>query len=253
MVKDLPTRYWYMRQALAHGWSRNVLSLMISNQAHRRQGKAITNFSERLPPAQSDLAIQLLKDPYIFDFLTLQQPFQERELEANLLLHVQNFLLELGQGFAFVGRQFHITVDNQDYYIDLLFYHLTLRCFVVIDLKTGDFKAEHAGKMNLYLNVLDDKLRHPHDAPSIGLILCQSRNRVVAEYALRGMNAPIGISEYALTRALPAQLRSSLPTIEQIEAELASATKTRPPKPLRKAAPRAAGKTKPAPKKRKKH
>ncbi len=246
MVKDLPTRFWYMRQALAHGWSRNVLSLMISNQAHLRQGQAITNFPERLPAAQSDLAIQLLKDPYIFDFLTLQQPFQERELETNLLHHVQKFLLELGQGFAFVGRQFHITVDGQDFYIDLLFYHLTLRCFVVIDLKTGDFKAEHAGKMNFYLSVLDDRLRHPTDAPSIGLILCQSRNRIIAEYALRGIKKPIGISQYELTRALPARLQSSLPTIAQIEAELAAKTAPAPSarKPPRKPALRPARKTK---------
>jgi len=253
MVKDLPTRFWYMRQALEHGWSRNVLSLMIKNQAHLRQGKAITNFQQRLPPAQSDLAIQLLKDPYIFDFLTLQEPFHERELETNLLHHVQKFLLELGRGFAFVGRQYHIPVGNQDFYIDLLFYHLSLRCFIVIDLKTGDFKAEHAGKMNFYLNVLDDKLRHPFDAPSIGLILCQNRNRVIAEYALRGIKKPIGISQYELTRALPAQLQSSLPTIEQIEAELASETTPAPSaqKSPRKSSPRPFRKIKTTSRKRK--
>jgi predicted nuclease of restriction endonuclease-like (RecB) superfamily len=252
MIKNLPTRFWYMRQAVEHGWSRNVLSLMINNQAHLRQGQAITNFQERLAPAQSDLAIQLLKDPYIFDFLTLDEPFHERELETNLLQHVQKFLLELGQGFAFVGLQYHVTIDGQDFFIDLVFYHLVLRCFIVIDLKTGDFKAEHAGKMNFYLNVLDDKLRHPSDAPSIGLILCQKRNRVVAEYALRGINKPIGISQYELTRALPAQLQSSLPTIEQIEAELASeaARGQSARKPARKPTPRHGRKIKPSSKRR---
>ncbi|MBL8822276.1 MAG: DUF1016 family protein [Planctomycetia bacterium] len=228
-VKDLNHRLWYMQQTLHHGWSRNVLGLMIDNQSHQRQGNAITNFPERLPPAQSDLVVQSLKDPYIFDFLTLTEPFLERELETNLLRHLEKFLLELGKGFAFVGRQYHIDVgDDDDFYIDLLFYHLHLRCFVVIDLKTGAFKPEYAGKMNFYLSVVDDKLRHAQDAPSIGLILCQDRNRVVAEYALRGMNKPIGISEYQVTRALPKELASSLPTIEAIEAELAETPKAEP-------------------------
>jgi predicted nuclease of restriction endonuclease-like (RecB) superfamily len=221
MVKDLPTRFWYIRQALEHGWSRNVLSLMIRSQAHRRQGQAITNFQERLPQSQSDLAVQLLKDPYVFDFLTLEQPFHERELEINLLHRVEKFLLELGRGFAFVGRQVRFTAGGRDFDIDLLFYHLHLRCFLVIDLKTGEFQPEHAGKMDFYLTLVDDQLRHPSDAPSIGLILCQKRNRIIAEYALRGMKNPIGVSEYELTRDLPAPLQSSLPTIEQIEAELA--------------------------------
>jgi predicted nuclease of restriction endonuclease-like (RecB) superfamily len=233
-VKDYSHRLWYMEQALHHGWSRNILSLMIDNQAHTRQGKAITNFPERLPPVQSDLVVQTLKDPYIFDFLTLTEPFQERELETGLLQHLEKFLLELGKGFAFVGRQYHIDVgDGDDFYIDLLFYHLHLRCFVVIDLKTGAFKPEYAGKMNFYLSVVDEKLRHAHDAPSIGLILCQDRNRVVAEYALRGINKPIGISEYEVTRALPKELASSLPTIEAIEAELAETPKVES-KPERK-------------------
>jgi predicted nuclease of restriction endonuclease-like (RecB) superfamily len=245
-VKDRPTRFWYMRQALENGWSRNVLSAMVTSQAHLRQGKAITNFKEHLPPAQSDLAIQLLKDPYVFDFLTLQEPFHERELETGLLQHVQKFLLELGQGFAFVGRQFHVPVGDQDFYIDLLFYHLFLRCFVVIDLKAGAFKAEHAGKMNFYLSVVDDKLRHATDAPTIGLILCENRNRVIAEYALRDIKKPIGISQYNLTRKLPAQLQSSLPTIAQIEAELASIVTARrsAPKGFRKVGHRSRPKAK---------
>jgi predicted nuclease of restriction endonuclease-like (RecB) superfamily len=233
-LADLGARLWYMRQTILNGWSRDVLSMMIGSQAHRRQGKAITNFPEHFPPAQSDLAVQTLKDPYIFDFLVLEEPFREQELETELLRHFQKFLLALGQGFAFVGRQYPIDIGGETYYIDLLFYHLHLRCFVLIDLKKGAFKAEFAGKMNLYLNVIDDALRHPADSPSIGLILCQDHNRVVAEYALRGMKSPIGISEYKLTRALPKEFRSSLPTIEEIEAELTEpARKVKRTKPLK--------------------
>ena len=173
-----------------------------------------------LPAPQSDLARQTLKDPYIFDFLTIEEPFHERELEVNLLHQLERFLLELGQGFAFVGRQLHVEVGSSDFYIDLLFYHLKLRCYVVIDLKKGEFKPEYAGKMNFYLAVVDDKLRHESDQPSIGLILCQDRNHIIAEYALRGVSKPIGISEYELTRALPPSLKSVLPTVEEIETEL---------------------------------
>lgn len=233
-VKVLDHRLWYMRQTAAQGWSRSVLELQIKSGSHARQGKAITNFGEHLPPVQSDLVVQSLKDPYVFDFLTLTEPFQERELETGLLRHLERFLLELGQGFAFVGRQYPVTVGDQDFYLDLLFYHLRLRCFVVIDLKKGAFLAEYAGKMNFYLNVVDDTLRHPTDAATIGLILCQDRNKVVAEYALRGMTKPIGVSEYELTRALPTDLQSSLPSIETIEAELAE---TPPEKPAPKALP----------------
>ncbi len=219
-VSDLIERRWYMQQTLASGWSRNVLLTMIQSEAHRRQGMAVTNFERLLPAPQSDLARETLKDPYIFDFLTLEEPFHERELETSLLRHLERFLLELGQGFAFVGRQLHLDVGDRDFSIDLLFYHLKLRSFVVIDLKTGEFKPEYAGKMNFYLNVVDDKFRHSLDEPSIGLILCQDRNHIVAEYALRGVNKPIDVSEYELTRALPPSLMSSLPTVEQIEAEL---------------------------------
>lgn len=219
-VKDAATRLWYMERTIADGWSRNVLELMIQSRAHERQGVAVTNFDRLLPSPQSDLVRQTLKDPYIFDFLTLEEPFHERELETNLLRQLERFLIELGQGFAFVGRQFRVEVGDDDFYIDLLFYHLKLRCFVVVDLKKGGFKPEYAGKMNFYLSVVDDKLRHATDAPSIGLILCQDRNQVVAEYALRGLSKPIGVSEYELTRALPVDLRSALPTVEEIEAEL---------------------------------
>lgn len=227
-VKDSGNRFWYMAETLANGWSRNVLLAMIQSQAHRRKGKSITNFDRLLPAPQSDLVRQVLKDPYIFDFLTLEEPFHERELETNLLHQLERFLLELGQGFAFVGRQVHMDVGQRDFFIDLLFYHLGLRCYVVIDLKKGEFKPEYMGKMNFYLAVVDDKLRHPADAPSIGLILCQDRNHIVAEYALRGTSKPIGISEYELARALPANVQSVLPTVEQIEAELGEPTlKTR--------------------------
>ena len=219
-VKDLRARHWYMQQVLAQGWSRDVLELMIKSQAQARQGEPTTNFTSRLPEPQSDLARQALKDPYVFDFLTLDKPFRERELEAGLIAHLERFMLELGIGFAFVGRQYQLTVGKDDFYLDLLFYHLKLRCFVVIDLKVGAFKPDYAGKMNFYLNVVDDLLRHEHDGPSIGLILCQDKKKILAEYALRGVKKPIGVSEYELTRALPETLQSALPTIEEIEAEL---------------------------------
>lgn len=219
-VKDLPARQWYMQAALTNGWSRNILLMQIESAAHHRQGKAASNFAQRLPKPDSDLVQQTLKDPYLFDFLTLESGFHERELETGLIAHLEKFLLELGQGFAFVGRQYHLDIGDQDFYIDLLFYHLTLRCFVVIDLKRGDFKPEYAGKMNFYCSVVDDKLRHDSDQPTIGLILCQQPNRVLAEYALRGVDKPIGVSRYELTRALPETLQSSLPSIEEIEREL---------------------------------
>jgi len=184
-----------------------MLTAAIKSNAHDRQGAAVTNFDIRLLQPHAQLAQDTLKDPYIFDFLTLDQPFRERELE-------------LGAGFAFVGRQVHLDVADEDFYIDLLFYHLRLRSFVVIDLKIGPFKPEYAGKINFYCNVLDDQMRHESDNPSIGLILCQDKKRVLAEYALRGMDKPIGVSEYELTRALPDSLKSVLPTIEEIEAEL---------------------------------
>ena len=219
-VKDLPTRHWYMQATVQHGWSRNILVMQIESAAHHRQGRTVSNFASRLPAPDSDLVQQALKDPYLFDFLTLAPGFHERELETGLVAHLEKFLLELGQGFAFVGRQYHLDVGEQDFYIDLLFYHLKLRCYVVIDLKRGDFKPEYAGKINFYCNVVDDQLRHETDQPTIGLILCQQPNRVLAEYALRGVDKPIGVSSYELTRALPGNLESSLPSIEQIEREL---------------------------------
>ena len=224
-VKSMDARIWYMHQTLVQGWSRNTLALQIDSRAHARQGQAISNFAARLPAPQSDLAQQTLKDPYIFDFLTLEASFHERELETSLVAHLEKFLLALGQGFAFVGRQYHLTVGESDFYIDLLFYHLKLRSYVVIELKRGDFKPEYAGKLNFYCNVIDDTMRHGQDAPTIGLMLCQGKDNVLAEYALRGIDKPIGIASYELTRALPASLESVLPSIETLEGELTAATK----------------------------
>ncbi len=223
-VKNLEVRHWYMQSIIDFGWSRNVLVMQIETKAHERQGKAVSNFAQRLPKHDSDLVQQTLKDPYIFDFLTLSEPFHERELEVGLILHLEKFLLELGQGFAFVGRQYHLDIGDQDFYIDLLFYHLKLRCYVVIELKRGKFIPEYAGKVNFYCNVVDDKLRHEGDKPTLGLILCQDANSITAEYALRGYDKPIGISSYELSRALPKELASSLPSIEDIERELEGKT-----------------------------
>lgn len=219
-VKDTTARAWYMVQTLEHGWSHDWLADQIKHKTYERQGNAVTNFVTHLPAPQSALAQESLKDPYIFDFLTLAEPFHERELETGLVAHVEKFLLELGAGFSFMGRQYHLTVSEQDFYIDLLFYHTKLRCYVVIELKKGKFKPEYAGKVNFYCSVVDDVLRHEHDNPTIGLILCQTNDRVVAEYTLRDMHKPIGVSEYELTRALPDELKSSLPTVEEIEERL---------------------------------
>jgi predicted nuclease of restriction endonuclease-like (RecB) superfamily len=222
-VKDTAERLWYIDQTIQNGWSRNVLVHHIESALFRRQGKAVTNFKAALPAPESDLAQQLIKDPYNFDFLTLAPAAQERDLERGLLGHLRQFLLELGVGFAFVGSQVPLQVGGEDFKIDLLFYHLKLRCFIVIDLKMTPFKPEYAGKMNFYLAVVDDLLRHPDDRPSIGLVLCKTKSRIVAEYALRNMETPIGISEFRHIESLPEQLKGTLPTIEQIEAELATA------------------------------
>jgi predicted nuclease of restriction endonuclease-like (RecB) superfamily len=216
-VKDPTQRLWYIQQTIEYGWSRNVLVHQIESGLYRRQGQATTNFERALPKPQSDLAQQLLKDPYNFDFLSLGKEAQERDLERGLIDHIRDFLLELGVGFAFVGSQYQLEVGEQDFYVDLLFYHLRLRCFVVIDLKLSDFQPEFSGKMNFYLSAVDELLRHPDDQPSIGIILCRSKNQVVAEYALRDMNKPIGVSAYQLQDALPEQMKGSLPTIEELE------------------------------------
>jgi predicted nuclease of restriction endonuclease-like (RecB) superfamily len=221
-IKDKEVRLFYIRRTIAQGWSRNTLVLMYESQLHRREGGGLSNFKELLPPAQSDLVQQALKDPYIFDFLTLTESYQERELELALLTHVERFLLELGVGFAFVGRQYPLTIEKDEYYVDLLFYHFKLRCFVVIELKKGKFKPEYAGKLNFYCNVVDDVLKHQDDQPTVGLILCQDKNELIAEYAFKGIDKPIGVSEYQLMKDLPTEFQSSLPSIEAIEAELRS-------------------------------
>jgi len=216
------TRLWYARSAVLHGWSRNVLVLQIENHAHERQGKAVSTFARTLPPADSDMAEQIFKDPYLFDCLGTADPRREREVEQALVDQIQRFLLELGTGFAFVGRRVHLEVGDQDFYLDLLFYHLKLRCFVVIELKSVPFDPAFVGQLNLYLSATDDLLRHPDDKPTIGLLLCRSRNQLVVEYALRDVDKPIGVAQWAtrLVEILPTDLEGSLPTIEQIEAEL---------------------------------
>jgi len=219
-VRDADERAWYLRATHEHGWSRNVLVHQIESGLYHRQGRALTNFERTLPPPQSDLARQLLKDPYTFDFLSRGQDTEERALERGLTEHLWQFLLELGVGFAFVGSQHHLEIGGQDFYLDLLFYHLRLRCYVVIELKVAEFQPEFAGKIQFYLAAVDERRRHPDDAPSIGLILCKARNRIIVEYAPRDTARPIGVSAYQLTAALPEQLKGSLPTIEELEAEL---------------------------------
>jgi predicted nuclease of restriction endonuclease-like (RecB) superfamily len=224
-LKSPTERLWYAKKTLQYGWSRAVLVHQIELDLYRREGRAITNFSETLPPAQSDLAEQVLKDPYVFDFLTLADDARERELHLGLIDHLRDFMLELGVGFAFVGSQYHVEIGEKDYYVDLLFYHLRLRAYVAIDLKVEEFKPEFAGKMNFYLSALDDSLRHSDDRPTIGIILCKARDRVTVEYALRDTRKPIGVSKYRLTAALPKELKSNLPTVEQLEKELKAAVR----------------------------
>lgn len=215
------TRRWYAAKAIEHNWSRNVLVMQIEARLLERTGQAVSNFDSRLPRAQSDLARESLKDPYRFDFLGLTVEAQERDIESALVRHVTDFLLELGAGFAFVGKQVLLDVGGDEFFIDLLFYHLKLRCYVVIELKAGKFKPEHLGQLSFYLTAVDAQLKHPQDGPTIGLLLCKSKNKVVAEYALRDSARPMGVAEYQLVGALPAELQASLPSIEQIERELA--------------------------------
>lgn len=215
-------RLWYARQVLETGWSHNILVLQIESRAHERQGKAVTNFPATLPPVDSDMAAQAFKDPYLFDFLGTADPRREREVEQALVDHIQRFLLELGTGFAFVGRQVLLEVGDQDFDVDLLFYHLKLRCYVVIELKAVPFEPGFVGQMNVYLSVVDDLLRHPGDKPTIGLLLCRSKNKIVVEYALRDLKKPVGVAEWKtkIVEKLPVNLKGSLPTVEEIEAEL---------------------------------
>ena len=219
-VKDAQERMFYIKKASEHGWSRSVMVHQIELNLYTRQGKAVSNFQGKLPAPHSELANQTLKDPYLFDFLSLGESAHEREIEKGLVNHMEKFLLELGGGFAFVGRQYHLEVGDDDFYLDLLFYHLKLRCYIVIELKADKFKPDYAGKMNFYLSAVDDLLKHPSDNSSIGLILCKSKNEVLAEYALRDMTKAIGLAEYRLTEALPDEIKTALPTIDELEAEL---------------------------------
>ena len=219
-VPDKTKREFYIKSSIKHGWSRNVMLMHIESSLYERKGRGVTNFDKNLPSLESDLAKGLMKDPYCFDFLSATDDAHEREIEKGLIVHIQKFLLELGEGFAFVGNQYHLEVGNKDFYVDMLFYNLKLRCYFVIELKTTEFKPEYSGKLNFYLSVIDDKLKHKDDKPSIGLILCKSKNKVIAEYALEGIEKPIGVSNYKFTKQLTDQLKETLPTVEKLEEEL---------------------------------
>lgn len=222
-LSDPETRLWYARKALELGMGKDMLVIQIETRLHERQGKAINNFPAALPPADSDMTAQIFKDPYIFDFLGTADPRREAEFEQKLIDHIQQFLLELGQGFAFVGRQVHLEIGDSDFYLDLLFYHLHLRCYVVIELKAGKFEPGHVSQLNMYLNVVDDLLRHADDKPSIGLLLVKEKNQTVVEYSLAGHAKPIGVAQWErhITQSLPDDLKTSLPSVAEIEAELA--------------------------------
>lgn len=219
-VKDPALRLRYAEQAIAEGWSRATLEVHIRNRLHERQGSAVTNFETRLPAPHSQLAHETLKDPYLFDFLGLGDDAHEREIENALVRHITRFLLELGSGFAFVGRQFRLEVEGDEFFVDLLFYHTRLKCYVVVELKATAFKPEHAGQLNFYLTAVDRQIKAPDDKPTIGLLLCKTKKRTVAEYALSGIDKPIGVAEYQLVRVLPEPLVTSLPTVEELESEL---------------------------------
>ncbi|WP_343216916.1 PDDEXK nuclease domain-containing protein [Kistimonas asteriae] len=221
-LKDRSQRLLYATKTIENGWSRNVLAHQIEGRLLERQGKAVSNFACSLSNPQSELAQQTLKDPYLFDFLSLREAAKERDIEQALTRHISQFLLELGAGFAYVGQQVHLEVGGDDFYLDLLFYHLKLRCYIVVELKTGDFKPEHVGQLNFYLSAVDSQMKSEQDASSIGLLLCKSRNKVVAEYALRDNAKPIGVAEYQLSQSLPEKLEGKLPSIELIEQEVLS-------------------------------
>lgn len=228
MVKDDTAREWYATQTIKNGWSRSILEMQIESGLYERQAitsNKTSNYHKHLPELQSDLANELLKDPYNFDFLTIQGKAHERSIENALITHIRDFLIELGQGFAFVGSQVPLTFDDQEFFVDLLFYHLELRAFVVIELKNTKFKPEHTGQLGFYLAAVDDQLRKPGDNQTIGILLCKSKNKVIAEYALRNISAPIGVSEYTLSKSIPTDLKGSLPTVEEIEAELNESAK----------------------------
>lgn len=218
-VKERPVFLWYAKQGIENGWSRNVLVHQIESDLYARQALAdkVSNFENRLPAPQSELAAQMMKDPYIFDFIPFKADMLERDIEKAMVTEVTKLLLELGAGFAFLGNQYHLNVGGEDFYLDLLFYNLKLRCYVVIELKTGEFKPEYAGKLNFYLTAVDNILKTEQDAPTIGLLLCKNKNDLIAEYALRDINKPIGVSEYRITEEIPEEFRQQLPSIEDIK------------------------------------
>ena len=219
-IKNIDEAIYYVQNTMLNGISRSVLVHQIESNLYEREGKAITNFENTLPPIQSDLAKEITKDPYIFDFVALTQDYQEKELEDALTQNITNFLLELGSGFAFVGRQYKLIVGGDEFKIDLLFYHIKLKCYVVVELKATSFKPEHAGKLSFYTSAIDGELKNSDDNPTIGILICKSKNDTVVEYALRDINKPLGISEYQLTEILPKEYKSSLPSIKEIEAKL---------------------------------
>ncbi|MDD5676576.1 MAG: PDDEXK nuclease domain-containing protein [Kiritimatiellae bacterium] len=221
-IQEPTDREWYIHQTIRNGWSRNILAMQIEGAAHERQGKAISNFPAVLPPADSDMAAQVFKDPYLFDFIGTADPRREREVEQTLVNHIHRFLLEMGAGFAFMGQQVHLEVESQDFYLDLLFYHVKLRCYIVVELKAVPFDPSFVGQLNLYLSAVDDLMRQPDDKPTIGLLLCRSKKKLIVEYALRDLKKPIGVAswETKLVKSLPKELKGSLPSIEEIEKEL---------------------------------
>lgn len=221
-LNDPEIRLWYAQKTLEQGFGKDMLVFQIESKLHERQGSAINNFDLALPPTESDLAAQVFKDPYLFDFLGTADVRREIEIEQKLVDHIQKFLLEMGQGFAFVGRQVHLELGGQDFYLDLLFYHLKLRCFVIVELKAGEFKPEYISKLNMYQNVVNDVLNHPSDKPSIGLLLVKSKNKTVVEYSLAGYHNPIGVANWQnqLSQTLPDDLKANLPSIQDIENEL---------------------------------
>lgn len=219
-VSDHQETLFYIRETIENGWSRDVLAFQIKSRLYQRQGKSVSNFQQTLPTPQSDLAQQTIKDPYIFDFLSMTKSYNERDIENQLISHITKFLLELGKGFAFIGRQYHLEVGESDYYLDLLFYHIKLKCYVVIELKNTKFIPEYAGKLNFYLSAVDSLLKAEDDKPTIGMLLCRDKNRIETEFALRDMNKPMGVSEFTLTEILPDELKGSLPTVEEIEEDM---------------------------------
>lgn len=220
-IKDRNQRLWYVNKIIENGWSRNILVYQIESKIYERQNNVekTSNFIEKLPSPCNKLAVDTLKDPYIFDFITMREEMNERDIESQLVKKITKVLLELGNGFAFIGNQYHLNIGGDDYYLDLLFYNLKLRCYVVIELKTGKFKPEYAGKLNFYLSAVDDILKTDIDNPSIGIVLCKEKNRLVAEYALKDMSKPIGVSEYKLLEKIPMELKGTLPSIEELEEE----------------------------------